>query len=153
VSTGKLHRIAHLIGRARAQSVADWRYLAIAVKELLLARAAHAVRPAGRIIETLQARNSVSGAAVTAAPNTLELTRRSRAILTAASLVPWRADCLPQAMAADRWLRRDGLRPEFHIGVAKDAGGLLQAHAWLTCGGVTVTGGDASAFATFPGRP
>ncbi len=56
--------------------------------------------------------------------------------------MPWRSDCLLQAMAADRWLRRFGMQPEFFLGVAKDAGGRLQAHASLRCGDAMVTGAD-----------
>ena len=149
-------RIVHLVRRARAQSLIDWRYLAIAIKELAIARLHHATRPASQIIQNLQARNAhsrdISSAPWNAMPpNTADLARRSRAIGYAAAIVPWRSDCLPQAMAADRWLRRDQMTPEFHLGVAKDEGGQLRAHAWLTCAGLTVTGGDISDFQTFPG--
>ena len=151
-----LSRIAHLVRRARAQSLTDWRYLAVAVKELAIARFRHATRPTSQIIQDLQARSAhsadVSRAPGTAMPpsTTAELARRSRAIGYAAAIVPWRSDCLPQAMAADRWLRRDQMTPEFHLGVAKDEGGELRAHAWLTYAGSTVTGGDISDFQTFP---
>jgi hypothetical protein len=49
-------------------------------------------------------------------------------------------------MAADRWLRRYGMQPQFFVGVAKDAHGRLEAHAWLCCDDVTVTGGDGREF-------
>ena len=70
--------------------------------------------------------------------------RLSWAIGAAAARVPWRSDCLLQAMAADRWLRRCGMQPEFFLGVTKDAGGQLEAHAWLRCGDAMVTGADDS---------
>ena len=151
-----LSRVTHLLRRAGQLSLNDWRYLAIAVKELAIARFRHAARPTSRIIQDLQARSAhstdVSSAPGTAMPpNTADLACRSRAIGYAAAIVPWRSDCLPQAMAADRWLRRDQMTPEFHLGVAKDEGGQLRAHAWLTCAGLTVTGGDISDFQTFPG--
>lgn len=153
-----LNRIAHLLRRASAQSLADWRYLAIAVKELAIARLRHATRPTSRIIQDLQASSShsstvSSASGITLAPSTTaELAWRARAIGAAAAIVPWRSDCLPQAMAADRWLRRDNMNPEFHLGVAKDPGGQLRAHAWLTCAGMTVTGGDFSDYKAFPAR-
>ncbi len=64
----------------------------------------------------------------------------------AARLVPWRADCLVQAMAAQRWLGGERRATELVIGVHKAAGGRLEAHAWLRCGAVTVTGGDVARF-------
>src|SRR5262245_44559583 len=79
----------------------------------------------------------------------VNLARLSWAICAAAARVPWRSDCLPQAMAAERWLRRYGMRPHFFVGVAKDAHGRLEAHAWLRCDDVTVTGGYGQKFTTF----
>lgn len=64
----------------------------------------------------------------------------------AARLVPWRSDCLVQAMAAQRWLRREGRQTQLVIGVHKDPAGRFEAHAWLRCGMVTVTGGDVARF-------
>ena len=49
-----------------------------------------------------------------------------------------RWDCLLQAVAADRWLRRYGMQPKFFVGVQKDTRGQLEAHAWLRCGDVIV---------------
>lgn len=123
----------------------DWRYLAIAVKELARARLRHVTSPAGRIVEALQA-PPPNAAAPVAVPDPVDLQRRARAIATAARIIPCRSDCLLQAMAADRWLRRDRLLPEFHLGVTKDDNGELQAHAWLSCAGVPVTGGDGAAY-------
>ena len=115
-----LSRIAHLVSLARAQSLRDWRYLGIAVKELAIARLRHAIQPASQIILDLQHLATAEPRPTRVAVDTQDLARRSRAIGHAAAIVPWRSDCLPQAMAAGRWLRRDNLRPEFHLGVAKD---------------------------------
>ncbi len=51
------------------------------------------------------------------------------------------ARCLPQAIAGYCLLRRAGRAPTVTLGVAV-AGHQLDAHAWLECDGVTVTGGD-----------
>jgi hypothetical protein len=56
--------------------------------------------------------------------------------------VPWRADCLVQAMAAQHWLRRHGLESRIAIGVRERGEGPFEAHAWLMCGDIAVTGGD-----------
>ena len=132
-------RIASTAKRAAGLSLLDWRYLAIAVKELLIARIRHASQPAGKILRELQDKRIQSDGDTR---GEVDLLRLSWAIGAAAARVPWRSDCLLQAMAADRWLRRCGMQPEFFLGVAKDAGGQLEAHAWLRCGDAMVTGAD-----------
>lgn len=55
--------------------------------------------------------------------------------------LPWRSDCLIQAMAAQNWLKSAGHASEIQIGVERPEGGDFGAHAWLVCGDVIVTGG------------
>src|SRR5262245_47751653 len=126
-----INRIAFSSRRAADLSFQDWQYLATAVKELFIARFRHAIQSVGKILselqeEGLQADNNARGK--------VDVARLSWAIGAAAARVPWRSDCLPQAMAAHRWLRRYGLRPEFFVGVAKRKDGHVEAHAWLRCG-------------------
>lgn len=59
--------------------------------------------------------------------------------------VPWRSDCLVQAMAARRWLARGGVPSDLCLGVRQDEG--FEAHAWLRVGERIVTGGNVSAYA------
>ena len=132
-----VRRLARLAAR-------DWWFLGIAAKELGCARIRHLVRPTGEILLELQARQT-SAAALTPA-QVADVTRLGWAIGAVSNRVPWRADCLLRVMAADRWLRRWQLQPEFYLGVTKDAGGVFGAHAWLSCGGLDVTGGEAGAF-------
>ena len=132
-------RIASTARRAASLSQLDWRYLAIAVKELLIARIRHVSQPVGKILRELQDKRIQSDGDTR---SEVDLLRLSWAIGAAAARVPWRSDCLLQAMAADRWLRRRGMQPEFFVGVTKDAGGQLEAHAWLRCGDAMVTGAD-----------
>jgi hypothetical protein len=129
--------------RATGLSLQDWRHLAIAVKELLIARIRHASQPVGKILHDLQDERLQSNGDCR---GDVDLARLSWAIGAAAARVPWRSDCLLQAGAADRWLRRYGMQPKFFVGVAKDAGGNLEAHAWLQCNGVTVTGANGQNF-------
>jgi len=63
--------------------------------------------------------------------------------------VPWRSDCLIQALAARRWLARAAAPSDVCIGVRKDEQG-FQAHAWLKVGERIVTGGDISSYAELP---
>ena len=138
-------RIASASRRAADLSLQDWRYLAIAVKELLIARIRHASQPVGKILHDLQDERLQSNGDTR---GEVDLARLSWAIGAAAARVPWRSDCLLQAMAADRWLRRYGMQPKFFVGVQKDAGGQLEAHAWLRCGDVIVTGANSRNFTT-----
>ena len=57
-----------------------------------------------------------------------------------ASLVPFRAVCLQQAMAARAMLRRRGIASVLHFGAVKQGETRLDAHAWLDAAGVPVIG-------------
>ncbi len=62
------------------------------------------------------------------------------AVTRAARYVPFKAVCLPQAMAARVMLRRRGVSSVMHFGAAKGTEKPLDAHAWLDAAGVEVTG-------------
>jgi hypothetical protein len=63
-----------------------------------------------------------------------------------AARVPWRSDCLVQALAGQRWLARAGIASEIVVGTAKRADGTFEAHAWLSQDGRIVLGGDISTY-------
>jgi Transglutaminase-like superfamily len=60
--------------------------------------------------------------------------------------LPWRSDCVIQAMAAQRWLATHGLASEIQIGVERPEGAPFGAHAWLVHHGAVVTGGDIARY-------
>jgi hypothetical protein len=62
------------------------------------------------------------------------------AVTRAARYVPFKAVCLPQAMAARVMLKRRGVGSVMHFGAAKGTEKPLDAHAWLDAAGVEVTG-------------
>jgi hypothetical protein len=62
------------------------------------------------------------------------------AVTRAARYVPFRAVCLPQAIAAKAMLDRRRVASVMHFGVAKNVDGPMDAHAWLDAGVVEVTG-------------
>ena len=66
------------------------------------------------------------------------------AIPRVAVRLPWRADCLVQALAAQRWLGRHGIAATITLGVPRDKPAEFEAHAWLKAGEKLVTGGDIS---------
>ena len=63
-----------------------------------------------------------------------------------ANRLPWRADCLVQAMAAQHWLANKGIAATITIGVDKSDRLGFEAHAWLNYGDVVVTGGQISSY-------
>jgi hypothetical protein len=126
--------IAESLKRVANLSFLDWRYLTIAVKELLIARIRYAARPIGEILRELQGEGLPPEGGSRSRASDVDATRLSWAIGAVAARVPWRSDCLLQVMAADRWLRRRQLRPDFFLGVSKNSAGTLKAHAWLSFG-------------------
>jgi hypothetical protein len=72
-----------------------------------------------------------------------------RAVRRASRRVPWRAECLVQALTARSMLERRGIASTLSLGVRKTAGA-LEAHAWLEAGGRIVVG-DNSELASFAG--
>ena len=115
-----------------------WLYLATASIELLLARIRFLTKSAKTIVDDL--RRSQPGSIESAASNAVDPELLSWAIGVAARYVPWRSDCLIQAMAADRWLRRHNIEPDFFLGVTTDDESRIYAHAWLRYGEITITG-------------
>lgn len=63
-----------------------------------------------------------------------------------AARMPWRADCLIQALAAARWLGRHGVATTLTFGVPRGKSADFEAHAWLKAGDRIVTGGDISGY-------
>lgn len=62
------------------------------------------------------------------------------AVTRAARYVPFKAVCLPQAMAARVMLKRRGIASVMHFGAAHGTEKPLDTHAWLNAAGVEVTG-------------
>jgi hypothetical protein len=62
------------------------------------------------------------------------------AVTRAARYVPFKAVCLPQAMAARIVLKRRGIESVMHFGAARGEEKPIDAHAWLDAAGVEVTG-------------
>jgi len=62
------------------------------------------------------------------------------AVTRSARYVPFKAVCLPQAMAARVMLTRRGVASVMHFGAARGQDKPIDAHAWLDAAGVEVTG-------------
>ena len=57
----------------------------------------------------------------------------------------WKDSCLIRALTAKRLLNRMGYKCTLYMGVRKPDGRAMEAHAWLRCGKLTVTGGESKA--------
>ena len=64
----------------------------------------------------------------------------------AARLVPY-ASCLTQALSGQYLLARQGNASKIRIGIERDTGTQLKAHAWLMSGDQIVLGGSIDRFA------
>jgi hypothetical protein len=65
----------------------------------------------------------------------------ARSIRAASHYIP-KATCLPQALTAQHLLLWNSYPADFQIGVAKDANGKLEAHAWVTSQDKIIAGGE-----------
>ncbi len=63
------------------------------------------------------------------------------ALRVASKYTPWNSNCLAQAIAGKRMLHRRKLSSTLVLGVRKGEQDELEAHAWLDCGSITLTGG------------
>jgi len=75
-------------------------------------------------------------------PEQLQTARQiAWAVQAASRYTPWKSSCFPQAIAAKTLLRQRGMPSTLYLGAAFKARSELEAHAWLRCGPVYVTGG------------
>jgi|JI8StandDraft_2_1071088.scaffolds.fasta_scaffold195059_2 hypothetical protein len=93
--------------------------------------------------------NAVNRRATLTPVQEIQVARAASAIARASRVVPWRSDCLRQAEAGRRWLRRRGVVAELYLGARRDPSGALNIHAWLIAGDKVVTGGDIALFTPF----
>lgn len=126
------------------QRPALWPVLIRAVAELALARWRLGRQHVRDLIGAVPTSAPTPG---TPAPHADRIAARvAWAVPRMAARVPWRADCLVQATAAQHWLTRKHIPTQLHIGVREDRPAGFEAHAWLCHGALIVTGGDISGF-------
>ena len=125
-----------VLARALRIGPRDWLDLAVAAVELAIARLR---------IATSDRFALVCPAAAASPPMRKpdqRVERVRRAIARVSHRLPWRTDCLVQAIAARRWLRRLGLEASLRIGTSVKVSEPFEAHAWLMYGDEAITGGD-----------
>ncbi len=67
--------------------------------------------------------------------------RASWAVQTAGRHLPWECKCLTQAIAGKGMFKLRRIPSTLYLGLGKDGGEKLKAHAWLRSGDVIITGG------------
>lgn len=140
--------LGHDIGTAWRRGPRLWRDVAIASWELALANVAFR-RTAPSELPLLSRGSGLDGGKPLTARQQSLVERVAHAVPIMGLRVPWRSDCMVQALAARRWLARGGIGSTVCIGVRNDGPG-FQAHAWLKVGERIVTGGDISPYAELP---
>lgn len=131
--------------KIRRMGRAQLGHAACAPWHLARARVLHAVLPAPQIFARLRAATPPGRGAP---PDPALM---GWALQAWGKRVPWRADCLVQALAARLWLERSGTASVLRLGARRLDGGIL-AHAWLEVDGIPVSGGAPSpALAMFEG--
>ena len=143
--------LARKVSGARNYSVAELALVPVNLLLLAAARLAIAVLPLGRVVEAT-GRQVPARDASPLRHTTSTQDRRARSIgrslRATAALVPWRSDCLPQALAAAFMLKMAGIPYRLTIGVEPGESDTLarpmQAHAWIATDRRVVTGGPVA---------
>jgi hypothetical protein len=117
--------LLHKLDTMRRMTWRDSLLLVEAVALLALARLIVIIVPF-RFVARLLARMPQSGRS-----DEMLIRRIAWAVRLGARNVPWRAVCLPQAMAAMVMLARRGCASSLHVGAGRVPDGGLIAHAWL----------------------
>jgi hypothetical protein len=78
--------------------------------------------------------------------------RIARVVPRLARIVPWRSDCLVQALAAQRLLAARGIAGTIVIGARMETTSGFAPHAWLKCGELAVTGGEVEDYTVLYGN-
>lgn len=136
----------------RRRDILKWPHLlARGTWELARARVAMSSIEA-RDIEPLNKATQLRAKRANSAKHDPERIRRICFVLTHLSrLVPWRSDCVPQALAAQRWLAAKGIASEIRIGVENPKDGEFGAHAWLIHEDRVLIGGEIDRYSVLIG--
>lgn len=155
---GPLRAGLHDFGLAAKLGPAGWFVLVRAVFELARARYRLGSRNAQDLLrqpfDLLSANSGGSTSFALLSPSQRQLIdRMGFAIPRLGVRVPWRADCLVQALAAQRWLASAGIGSMLCLGVRRDVGAAFEAHAWLRVDEQVVVGGDIADFTLLFSQP
>ncbi len=129
--------------KLRGRKAAGGRLLVEAMLWLALARSAILTIPFRWTVRLFALRPGEADGAGAIDQRSREMTQRiSWALRVASARSPWQSTCLAQALAATGMLRCRRIPATLAMGVARSAADAasLEAHAWLSCDGVILTG-------------
>lgn len=145
-------------GELEPLSRGDWLLLAEAGALLGLARLAVLTLPFRWVMRACGTHMAESPPELDAA-GAARVERVAWAVDTARLFTPWDSNCLAQAIAGARMLRRRGVATTTYLGVTEAAPQKLGAHAWLRAGPHVILGDrqldeftTVSSFATKTGK-
>ena len=78
--------------------------------------------------------------------------RIGKVVETVSRHTPWESKCLVQAIVGKVMLRQRGINSTLYLGVCRNDGKSLVAHAWLRCGETIITGGRSLGRFTMVGK-
>src|SRR5580658_1328966 len=133
-----LRRFAQIDGRRRGLVVEAVACLAAARLALILVPFPRLARWLGTFVPPTDPR--ARDAAAASAEKAVLAREIGWAVTRGARWMPFKAVCLPQAMAAQFMLRHRGVPSVMHFGAGRGADKPIEAHAWLDAAGVEVTG-------------
>ncbi|MBI1402423.1 MAG: lasso peptide biosynthesis B2 protein [Porphyrobacter sp.] len=126
------------------------RYALRGLSELVRARIAFATLEARDVVE--RNRRVRERAADGAMASPAHVARIAYVLPRLSARLPWRSDCLVQAIAGQNWLAAQGIASEIRIGVQRSAESGFGAHAWLIHGSAIVSGGDIGSYTLLLGE-
>ena len=126
------------LDKFRARNRADRWMLLHATVWLALARLMLLILPFHQLAKRL----SSGGGQAKSSPDPEFLARIGRSVQAAAGSLPWRSDCFPKSIAGWMLLKHHGYEGTIHLGVARSGSDDLAGHAWLTCAGTVIAGGE-----------
>ena len=143
---GRLGGLKHNLKHAARLGMRDWADLGRATVELAVARVRLGTRDSRELLRGAQLPSGAMPSPVQNPGTDALVDRVAFAIPRVGRRVPWRADCLVQALAAQHWLGRRGVATSLVIGVRKPQPADFEAHAWLMAGDRIVTGGEVGGY-------
>ena len=133
--------------RMKSLPIRTWADFATATAELALARLRLAAQGADALVGSKAAR--AGSPLVGDRDHDRTIDRVAFAVPRMGARVPWQSTCLVQAIAAQHWLKRNGIRSSISLGARRHAGEAIDAHAWLEAEGRLVVGGEVEGYARF----
>ena len=138
-----LRRLCHLDGRRRLLLVEASALLLLSRLVLIVVPFRHLAPRLGTLAQPEETHDAPADQERPVAEIAVDI---GWAVMCAARHLPFKAVCLPQAMAAQSMLRRRQVASVMHFGVAKGAERPFGAHAWLDAAGVEVVGYPTTGF-------